>query len=96
MKFTTSFAFETRTGAKPVMHEARVTYTIIKGRAQTYGQPEEPPHVGPDLDFEINLSGTWCKCSDDFHDFLLSVIGDDMDWLLEDAREQALYERGEV
>jgi hypothetical protein len=89
MTFTEAFEFTSPMGKRSETHEARVTYTITKGRAQTYGQPAEAPEVD-EMDFEINLSGTWHKASDDMHDFLLQVLGDDHDWLIEAAREQAL------
>jgi hypothetical protein len=89
MMFIETFDFTTRFGNRVETHEASVTYTITKGRAQTYGQPAEAPEVG-DLEFAIKLSGTWHKVSDDMHDFLLQVLGDDLDWLIEAAREQAI------
>ena len=89
MKFTEAFEFETTFGKRRTSHEARVTYTVTRGRPQTYGQPAEAPEVADDMEFEINLSGTWHKASDDLHDFLLAVIGDDMGWLIEAARDQA-------
>ena len=96
MKFTEAFEFETTFGKRRTSHEARVTYTVTPGRRhpvmrglrQTYGQTAEAPEVD-DMDFEINLYGTWHKASDDLHDFLLIVIGDNMEWLIESAREQA-------
>ena len=88
MKFTEAFEFETTFGKRRTSHEVRVTYTVTRGRPQTYGQPAEAPEVD-DMDFEINLYGTWHKASDDLHDFLLIVIGDNMDWLVEAARDQA-------
>ena len=90
MKFTTPFEFETRFGNHCVTHEARVTYTIERARPQSYGQPAEPAQVAPDMDFEICLSGAWHKASDDLHDVLLAVLGDNMGWLMENAREQAM------
>jgi hypothetical protein len=89
MTFTAPFEFSTDCAAHVAHHEARVTYTVSKGRAQTYGQPAEAPEVG-DMDFEINLSGNWHKASDDLHDLLLQVLGDDLDWLIDHAREAAL------
>ena len=96
MKFTEAFEFETTFGKHRATHEARVTYTVTPGRQhsvtsgllQTYGQPAEAPEVD-DMDFEINLYSTWHKASDDLHDVLLIVIGDNMDWLIESAREQS-------
>ena len=90
MTFTATFEFETRFGQHRATHEARVTYTIERGRPQTYGQPAETQRVAPDMDFEICLSGTWLKASDDLHDVLLEVLGDDLEWLIENAREQAM------
>lgn len=90
MTFTETFEFETRFGRHTATHEARITYTIERARPQTYGQPAEKARVGDDVEFEINLSGTWCKVSDDLHDVLLSVIDDDWGWLIESAREQAM------
>lgn len=89
MTFVETFEFETEFGRYYRFHEARAIYSVTKGRAQRYGQPAEAPEIG-DIDFEINLSGTWTKCSDDMHDFLLQVIGDDLEWLIEAARHQAL------
>ena len=89
MKFLQSFEFETAFGKRRAAHEARVAYTVTQGRPQTYGQPAELPEVD-EIDFEINLYGTWHKASDDLHDFLMIVIGDNMDWLIEAAQEQAL------
>jgi hypothetical protein len=86
MTYTETFELETRIGRHSQSHEARVTYTITEGRAQTYGQPAEAPEVG-EMDFEINLSGSWAKCSPEMHDFLLQVLGDDLGWLIEAARE---------
>jgi hypothetical protein len=88
MFFVETFEFETTIGRISETHEVRVTYTITKGRDQTYGQPAEKPEVG-EIDFEINLSGTFHKASDDMHDFLLNVLGDDLDWLIEAAADQA-------
>lgn len=88
MKFTETFEFETTFRKRRVTHEARVTYTIDAGRPQSYGQPAEAAQVAPDMDFEINLSGTWQKASDDLHDLLLEVLGDDLDWLIKSANDQ--------
>ena len=67
MKFTESFEFETTFGERRIKHEARVTYIV---------HPTEPPEVGG-MAFEINQSGVWHEASDDLHDVLMNVIGDD-------------------
>ena len=90
MKFTETFEFETRFGRHRATHEARVTYSVTRGRPQTYVQPAEAPEVADDMEFEIRLYGKWHKASDDLHDLLLDVIGDDHEWLIEAATEQAL------
>lgn len=89
MKFTQTFEFATTFGKHTVGHEARVTYNVTRGRPQTYGQPAEAPEV-EDMNFEIRLGSAWHKVSDEFHDMLLDVIGDDHEWLIQSAREQAL------
>jgi len=90
MKFTETFEFETRFGRQRHTIEARVTYTIDHAMPQAYGQPAEAAQVGPDMDFEVKLSGKWHKTDDLLHDLLLEVMGDDLDWLIESADEQAL------
>ena len=92
MTYTETFEFETRCGRNRETHEARVTYTIDPGRAQSYGQPAEDAQVG-EMEFEIRLGGIWCKASDDLHDVLLSVLGDDLDWLIEAALARHLDEQ---
>ena len=89
MKFTETFEFETTFGKRRTGHEARVTYSVTPGRAQAYGQPAEAPEVA-DMEFEIRLGSKWHKASDEFHDLLLDVIGDDHDWLIHAAQHQAL------
>ena len=88
MLFVETFEFDTVFGRVRETHEARVTYTITRGRAQTYGQPAEAPEVD-EMDFEINLGGGFHKASDDMHDFLLNVLGDDLGWLIDAAADQA-------
>lgn len=89
MIFVETFDFDTRLGRSHETHEVRVTYTVTNGRDQTYGQPAEQPEVG-DMDFEINLNGTFHKVSNEMHDFLLTVLGDDLDWLIDAAADQAM------
>ena len=90
MKFTETFEFETAFGKHRATHEARVTYTIDHAMPQAYGLPAEAAQVGPDMDFEINLHGKWHKADDLLHELLLDALGDDLDWLIESADEQAL------
>ena len=89
MKFTETFEFETTFGNRQRCHEARVTYSVTRGRPQTYAQPAEAPEVDG-MEFEIRLGSKWHKAGDDLHDLLLDVIGDDHDWLIQAAMEQAL------
>ena len=89
MTFVETFEFDTRLGHRQETHEVRVTYTVTDGRDQTYGQPAEEPEVG-EMDFEINLNGTFHKVSDEMHDFLLNVLGEDLDWLIDAAADQAM------
>ena len=96
MKYTTAFEFETTFGKRRTGHEARVTYSVTPGRKQTYGQRAEAPEVADDMEFEIRLGSKWHKASDDLHDMLLDVIGDDHDWLIQAATEQALEAMSEA
>ena len=89
MTFVEIFEFETSFYGRHEDHEVRVTYTVTSGRDQTYGQPAEEPEIG-EMDFEINLNGTFHKVSDEMHDFLLNVLGDDLDWLINAAADQAV------
>jgi hypothetical protein len=88
MKYTEHFPFETCFGSNAQVYDVRVTYTIDHARAQAYGQPAESARVGDDLEFEIKHFGKYRKVSDDLHDMILEVLGDDLQWLIDSAEEQ--------
>ena len=67
----------------------RVTYTMTRARAATSQEPAEPSGVD-EMSFEVMHGTKWDKASDDMHDLLIDVLGDDLGWLADSAKEQAM------
>jgi len=71
-------------------------YHTITELTLTHGKTEcsfavrisyEAPEVG-DMAFEVKLRCRWHESGDMLHDLILDALGDDLDWLLDAAREQ--------
>jgi hypothetical protein len=87
MKYHTITELTLTHGKTECSFAVRISYDVTPGRAQTYGQPAEAPEVG-DMAFEVKLRCRWHESGDMLHDLILDALGDDLDWLLDAAREQ--------
>lgn len=87
MKFTTTTEMTLTHGKAACTFSVRINYDVTPPRAQTWGQPAEAASVG-EMDFEVMMSRTWIQAGDEMHDLLLEALGDDLQWLIDAARDK--------